>query len=90
MGDTPASIATSCGLTPDQLIMINNLPQEEEDKHRTLHSKADQEALKQQDAKKVVLPRSKGYNQKCHFARTNATFRRHILLLKNFRAVCVL
>lgn len=54
-GDTPASIAEECGITPAQLRMLNTLDPVEENAHRTLHTKGDQEEMMQWDAKKVAI-----------------------------------
>lgn len=54
-GDTTASIASECGLTPLQLRMINTLSKEDEIAHRVLHSKDDMEEMNAWDAKKVMM-----------------------------------
>lgn len=53
-GDTTASIAEECGITPTQLKMINTLQPVEESAHRMLHTKRDREEMLLWDAKKVA------------------------------------
>lgn len=48
--DTPTSIASSCGITPEHLKWINCLDQKEEEAHRKLHRERDRQALERQDA----------------------------------------
>jgi hypothetical protein len=56
-GDTTASIAEECGITPTQLKMLNTLHPREESAHRMLHSRRDREEMTIWDAKKVIVVR---------------------------------
>lgn len=54
-GDTAASIAEECGITPTQLKMINTLNPVEEKAHRKLHTEEDQQEMLIWDARKVTF-----------------------------------